>query len=405
MEPLPGLDDSRSDSRSPRLTANVGGRPRTRKTRRGNLEGSIWQRKDGRWVAAFHDASGRRVQRYGKTRAEVADKLAEGLKVQIEGRVVPNEKQTVAQYLADWLENSAKRTVRPATFESYSGIVRQHLIPAFGSTPLAKLTPQQVQRLFNEKLDGGLSPRRVLYIRAVLRRALKEAHQWGLVSQNVATLVRPPKAERFEVRPLDPDQARRFLETIRGDRLEALYAVALAVGLRAGEALGLRWEDVDLDHRLLHVRHGLQRIEGEWKLVEPKTSRSRRTVALPAVVARKLREHRQRQEAERGTAGQLWEEWSLVFCTPLGRPLDNANVTHRFQRQLAAAGLPKQRFHDLRHACASLLLAQGVNPRVVMEVLGHSQITLTLDTYSHVMPSLGRDAADRMDALLGGAPG
>lgn len=395
--------DSNRDSNRRRLTATAGTHQRTSQRKRGNQEGSIWQRKDGRWVAAFHDGAGRRVQRYGKTRAEVAAKLAEGLRTQAEGRVVPTEKQTVGQYLTEWLENSARRTVRPMTFESYSDIVRLHLIPELGTTPLAKLTPQQVQQLLNEKLDSGLSPRRVLYIRAVLRRALKEAHQWGLVTRNVATLVRPPKAERFEIRPLDPEQARRFLESVRGDRLEALYSVALALGLRAGEALGLRWEDVDLDEGLLHVRHALQRIDGDWKLVEPKTSRSRRTVALPAVVAQRLREHRDRQERERFKAAQLWEDWGLVFCSPLGRPLDNANVTHRFQRQLAAIGLPKQRFHDLRHACASLLLAQGVNPRVVMEVLGHSQITLTLDTYSHVMPSLQREAAARMDALLGPA--
>jgi integrase len=374
--------------------------------RRGNHEGSVWQRKDGRWVAAYHDGAGRRVQHYARTRVGAAEKLADGLKLQLDRVVVPTEKQTVGQYLTEWLENSARRTVRPMTFVSYESIVRQHLIPELGSIPLARLAPQEVQRLLNAKSDSGLSPRRVAYIRAVLRRALREALEWGLVTRNAAALVRPPKVERFEIRPLDPEQARTFLKAIRGDRLEALYTVALAVGLRAGEALGLCWEDVDLDHGELCVRRALQKIDGEWRLVEPKTPRSRRTVSLPAVTVGALREHQQRQAVERERAREMWaDQWGLVFTTPLGTPLDNANVTHRFQRHLATAGLPHQRFHDLRHACASLLLAQGVNPRVVMEVLGHSQVTLTLDTYSHVIPALGREAAAQMDDVLSDSKG
>jgi integrase len=234
----------------------------------------------------------------------------------------------------------------------------------------------------------------------VLRRALNDALRWGLVARNVATLVTPPRGQRYEVRPLDPVQARRFLDAVRGDRLEALYSVALAVGLRQGEALGLQWDDIDLDSAALHVRHALQRVDGRLQLVEPKTARSRRTVILPATVIDALKAHRSRQVAERLTAGSEWVDHKLVFCSPMGRPLDASNVTHTFQRHLIRAGLPRQRFHDLRHACASFLLAQGVSPRVVMEVLGHSQITLTLNTYTHVLPSLSREAAERMNALL-----
>jgi integrase len=212
--------------------------------------------------------------------------------------------------------------------------------------------------------------------------------------------VSPPRAVRFEVRPLEPEQARSFLKAVSGDPLEALYTVALAVGLRQGELLGLRWEDVDLDAGVLHIRHGLQRIEGKLRLVEPKSARARRTIVMPALVTESLRSHRVRQMEQRLLVGTEWEAGDFVFATAIGRPLTDSTVTHMFQRHLARAGLPRQRFHDLRHACASLLLAQGVSPRVVMELLGHSQITLTLNTYSHVMPGLQAEAAARMDGLL-----
>ena len=353
-------------------------------------------------MASWRDSTGRRMTRYGQTRAAASDLLIDGLGARADGVVTPAGGQTVEEFLTLWLEDSAKRSVRPLTFMSYKTIVSIDLIPELGPLLLAQLTPQHVQRLMNRKLDGGLSPRRVQYVRAVLRLALRAAEQWGYVSRNVASLTTPPKAAPHEIRPLDPDRIRIFLEHIRGHRLEALYTVALAIGLRQGEALGLRWEDVDLDTATLHVRHGLQRLDGKLTLVAPKTQRSRRTVMLPAVAVKSLRAHRERQAHERVLAAQLWREADFVFTTPLGGPLDGNNVTHAFQRVLKSADLPHQRFHDLRHACASLLLVQGVSPRVVMEVLGHSQVTLTLNTYSHVMPSLQREAADQMDAALGG---
>jgi integrase len=393
--------DSQLDSHQQRTPTAAGGHRRTgRGGKRGNAEGSVYQRKDGRWVAQVRQLGGPRVYRYARTRTEAATKLTELLKAASVGLPMPPERQTVGAYLVEWLETTAKPGLRPTTYVSYAGVVRVHLVPELGSLRLSRLTPQHVQALMNRKLEAGLSPLRVDYLRRVLRRALNDALRWGLVARNVATLVRPPRRQRVEIRPLDPAQARTFLGAIRGDRLEALYSVALAVGLRQGEALGLRWEDVDLVAGVIRVRKALQRIDGRFQLVDPKSPRSRRTVTLPAVVVEALRAHRTRQEGERRRAGTEWEDWSLVFTTPLGRPLDASNVTHVFQRHLERAGLPRQRFHDLRHACASLLLAQGVSPRVVMEVLGHSQITLTLDTYSHVIPALQADAAARMDALL-----
>ena len=250
---------------------------------------------------------------------------------------------------------------------------------------------------------SGLSPRTVGYLRGVLRGALGHAERTDLVTRNVARLARPPRVPRRRVSPLSVEQVRTLVATIAGDRLEALYLVALGVGLRQGEILGLRWSDVDLEGGTLTVRHALARIDGRLELVEPKSVTSRRVVPLPAFVRDALVAHRVRQAAEplpaRPDPPDPFSD--LVFVTTHGTPLDGITITRRFQHILAGAGLPRQRFHDLSHACASLLLAQGVPARVVMETLGHSEISLTLNTYSHVLPSLGREAALRMDEVLG----
>jgi integrase len=316
-----------------------------------------------------------------------------------------SEDLALGAFLEAWLTDVVRLSVRPRTYASYRYVVGLHLAPGLGHHRVAALSPADVQAFLNAKSASGLSPRTVAYLRGVLRQALGHAERMDLVSRNVARLARPPRIPRRPVSPLSVEQARTFLAAIRGDRLEALYLVALGVGLRQGEILGLRWSDVDLDAGTLTVRHALARIEGELALVEPKSATSRRVVPLPACVREALIAHRVRQAQEslplRPDPGDIFAE--LVFTTTLGTPLDGISVTRRFQRIVVAAGLPRQRFHDLRHACASLLLAQGVPARVVMETLGHSEISLTLNTYSHVLPSLGREAAARMDALLGDA--
>lgn len=269
-----------------------------------------------------------------------------------------------------------------------------------GRIPLERLTPQHVQALFNQKLREGLKPKTVRYLRGTLRTALNDAVRWGLISRNAAALVEGPRVERFKILPFTPDEARRLLHAIKGDRLEALYSVALTMGLRQGEALGLSWADVDLDMGYVRIARQLQRIHGSPQLVEPKTERSRRTLAMPHMISNALKEHRSRQDRERSAANERWVESGLVFTTPIGTPLDGTAVTKGFHQILDKAGLPQRRFHDLRHSCATLLLVQGVSPRVVMDLLGHSQIGLTMNTYSHVIPDLRRDAAQRMEELL-----
>jgi integrase len=369
-------------------------------SRRGNGEGSIYQRRaDALWVGAYAGADGRRHVIYGKTRSEVRDRLIVALRDAQQGVTPGPARLTVGAFLDQWLK-AIQPSVRPRTLDSYSQMLRLHVRPDLGDLPLVRLTGADIQGLLGKKMAAGLSPRTVQYIHAIIRRACGHAEKWGLVSRNVARLVEGPRVRRAEITPLTPGQARQLLAFVHGTRHEALYTVAIAMGLRQGEALALRWSDIDFDAGALTVRHALQRLGGRVELVEPKTEKSRRTLAMPGPVVAALREHRRRQLEERIVAGPAWQDLDFVFASPIGTPLDGSAVTRRYQRTLKAAGLPRQRFHDTRHACASFLLAQGVPLRVVQEVLGHSRISTTADIYSHVLPTLQREAADRMAELL-----
>jgi len=374
--------------------------------RRGHGEGSIYKREsDGLWVATvdlgYVNGKRRRKPLYGKTRREVAEKLKIALRDQQQGLPVATERQTVSQFLDRWLVEVVKPSVRPRTHQSYALHVRRDLGPTLGHHQLTKLTPAHVQAMMNAKLAQGLSPRTVQIIRSVLRRALGQALKWGLVARNVATLVDPPRAPRPEIHPLSPTQGCALLDAARGDRHEALYRVALSLGLRQGEALGLRWSDVDLEAGVLHVRQALQRVDRKLRVVPLKTKRSRRSLPLPEVLVGALHDHRDRQQQARRAAGDRWRETELVFTSTIGTPAEPRNVTRSFKALLTRAGLPDEtRFHDLRHSCASLLVAQGVHPRVIMEILGHSQISVTMNTYAHVLPAEQRAAAAIMDRLF-----
>lgn len=374
--------------------------------KRGNSEGSIYKRRDGRWAGVidlgWEGGKRKRKSYYGETRQDVARQLTAALRAHHQGLPVAPERQTVGQFLGDWLNGTAKPKLRPRTFQSYAEIVRLHRAPELGHLPLAKLSPQAVQAVMNRKLESGLSPRRVQYIHAVLRHALSYAERWGVTARNVAKLVAPPRIVREEVQPFSIEEARRFLVAVRDDRLSALYRVALGLGLRQGEVLGLTWEDVDLGIGRLTVLRALQRYDGAYHLDPPKTKRSSRTLTLPPALVAAFKEHRLRQMEERLLAGPAWtgNEWGLVFTTEAGAPLNGTVVTHKFQMALHKAGLPGMRFHDLRHWSATFMLVQGVPLRVAMEVLGHSQIGVTANLYSHVLPELEQDATSKVGAVL-----
>jgi integrase len=372
--------------------------------KRGNGEGSITRRKDGLYMARYTvqtAAGSKRKALYGKTRLEVAAKLSKALADRESGLTYDAGKQTVEEYLARWLSNSVRDTVRRRTYERYESIVRVHLTPAIGKVKLKTLTPDHVRGLYREKLDGGLAPRTVLHIHRTLSKALKQATDDGLIPRNAAALVKPPRPRREEIRPLNRDQVRALFEAAREDRLEALYVATVTAGLRRGELQGLKWEDLDLEAGALQVRRTLSEPRGGYIFEAPKSGKGR-NIRLTQRARAALREHRKRQLEEKKRLGALWQENGLVFPSSVGTPLLGGNLNRAFKALLKRATLPLSfRFHDLRHTCATLLLKQGVNPKFVQELLGHADISLTLNVYSHVLPDMGDIAAGAMDDALG----
>jgi integrase len=388
--------------------------------KRGTNEGSIFKRKDGRWVGSLNlgweDGKRKRRHFYAATAAEVRDELLKARSDQSHGLPVTSERQTVAEFLEDWLEHTLKARAQPRSFESFSVIVKKHIVPSLGRIRLDKLTPQQVQALLEKKRKPyktktksgktiekhGLSPQSIASIRTVLRSALSQALKWGIIGRNVATLIDPPRIPRPLAHVIELDGARKLLEVARGKRFEAVFVLALTLGLRRGEILGLRWSDVDFEKSAVRVNQALQRVGGKLQVTEVKTQRSRRVVAIPESVVRALKTRRAQQAQDRLLAGPEWEDSDLAFTGPTGAPLEPITLHRDFKQLLQTAELSTNtRFHDLRHTAASLLLAEGVHLRMIMELLGHSSISLTANTYAHVMPAAMRDVADRMESLLG----
>jgi integrase len=373
--------------------------------KRGNGEGSISRRKNGRWIAqyAVYTAEGRkRKTLYGRTRQEVATKLARALSDREGGLTFDANNMKLDDYLRLWLADSVRDSVRPATYEGYARQVRNHLTPTLGPIKLRILTAAHLRGLYRDKLDSGLSPRTVQYIHVTIHKALKQALNDGLVPRNVAEAVKPPQVRREEIEPLTLEQTKRLVEFASEDRLETLYVLAVTAGLRQGELLGLKWEDVDLDHGVLRVKRTLSgNTDGKPIFGAPKTAKGRRSVKLTTKAAEVLNKHRERQIEERKQLVNLWRDCDLVFPTRVGTPISRHNlVTRSFKPLLVRAGLPDIRFHDLRHTCATLMLVVGTNPKVVQELLGHANVSITLDTYSHLLPNMQDEAVERLDDLL-----
>jgi integrase len=371
--------------------------------KRGNGEGSITRRKNGGWMAQYtaYAAKGRKRRTlYGKTRQEVAAKLAKALSDREGGLIFDAEDLKLGEYLNRWLEDSVKDTVRNTTYERYEQISRAHIVPMLGGVKLKDLSPTHVRGLYKEKLSS-LSSRTVQYIHITLHKALKQAVSDGLIPRNATEAVKPPQVRREEIHPLTAEQVKMLLDAASGDRLEALYVLAVHTGLRQGELLGLKGDDIDLDAEALQVRRTLTTAKGGTRLAAPKTKGSRRRVSLTGVAAEALRGHLERQLEEIDQAGSLWQENGLVFASETGAPLDRRGLTScRFKALLKRAGLPHFRFHDLRHTCATLLLTKNVNPKMVSEMLGHSSIAITLDTYSHVLLNMQDSAARALEEAL-----
>lgn len=369
--------------------------------RRGNGEGNVRQRPDGRWEARIQLSDGARKSIYGKTRKTVVQEMNRLTRARDQGLpVARDERQSFAQYVESWLV-TIKPTIRPTTWKRYRELLT-HVTARLGATSIAKLTPQQVSQLYALKLEDGLAPRTVKHLHTVLHHALKDALRHGLVQRNVTELVDPPRAPRHEQQALNPEQAQRLIQVAHDDRLGALVIVAIHTGMRLGELLGLRWQYVDLERQQLQVRGSLQRGTQGLVIAEPKTRASRRAVLLTPAACDALRRHQTRQLQEREAAGPLWSANDLVFCNEVGEPLDGTAVLRGyFYPLLERAGLPRVRLHDLRHTAATLLLGQGISPKVVASLLGHSTTSVTLDVYSHVTPDMQQGAAEAMQRIIG----
>jgi integrase len=360
--------------------------------RRAKGEGTIYYSETQElWVAQITLPNGRRKSKYSKTQKVVRDWLLEKRKSLKDGLLVESENITVEQFFDRFMNDVAAHTLRTRTIESYTYLINKHIKPEIGPIKLAKLCPDHLQNLYSQKLDEGLSERTVHYIHAVIRRILNQAVKWGLIVRSVTDLVEPPKPKKRIPKTLSEGQAKKFLETVKDHRWYPLYVLAITTGMRQGELLGLHWEDVDLERSVLHVRHALQVVVGQGlELTQPKTEKAKRTVALSDFAVEVIHEYEKEVETPQG----------LMFATSSGKPVSPRNVLRHFHETLEKAGLPRMRFHDLRHTAASLLLKEQVHPKVVQEMLGHSTITLTLDTYSHVIPDIQQEAAEKMDSIF-----
>lgn len=370
--------------------------------RRANTEGTIKQRADGRWEIQL-SLNGVRKSLYGRTQREVLEKRKGELDRMAAGMPVGSDRQTLGEFLATWLEGK-KTSLRSATWTRYEIFVRKDITPELGRMKLRDLTPAHVQRLYARRLEAGKAPISVRHIHALLHTALDDAAKWGMVPRNVAALVDAPKAARREMLALDESQVRALLDAAAGDRLEALYVLAVTCGMRQGELFGLRWKDLDLEKRMLQVRQTASWATNTATFGEPKTPKSRRRIELTALAVAALVSHRRRQKEERIRNAAEWQDLDLVFANEVGGALHPANMTMRsFRPLLDRAGLPRIRFHDLRHTAASIPLAHGVPSKIVSEMLGHASTAITDDIYAHVTPTMQRGVADMLDVAYGGA--
>ncbi len=355
------------------------------------------KRPDGRWEARYwvETPSGRKRRSvYGSSRKDCAEKLAEAISAKEDFVAIPAN-ITVSEFLKQYLE-AAREKLRRRTWEGHEETVRVHLVPSLGHLKLKELTRSHVQSLYTAKRVRGLSPGTVRRIHAVLSAALSAAVRWRLLPYNVCKDADPPRTEPPEIRPLNQEEARAFMVAAEGERHHALFCLALTTGMRRGEILGLRWGCLDLALRTVHVRQTLVAGRGSPTFESPKSAKSRRSITLTTRAVDALELHRERQ----GKAGFSVEDEALVFTSIRGTPLNTSRLRLAFKAFLVRAGLPDIRFHDLRHTCATLLLCQGVHPKIVQELLGHTTINITLDTYSHVLPGIGDAAASAMDDVL-----
>lgn len=380
----------------------------TNKRTNGNGLGSVYQigtgKRAGRWAAAvtFRALDGTRKRKVltAPTKSQ-ADALLLKMRAEVlQGNILSTDRQTVSQFLNMWLEDVARPSVRETSYEIYRNIVERHLSPALGKHTLANLTPQLIQHYINRKRTEGLANTTIRDHLGLLKQALGKAVRWGLLTRNPATMVDTPTPRRPRIVVLTKAQGKAFVQAVQGDKYEAAFLVMVGMGLRRGETLGLKWEDIDFERALLHIRRQLVRMRGEKVLYRVKTEESEATLSIPSFVLQSLQRHRTAQLLYKRTLGPLWHEHGLVFTDRHGGLVEPVTVKYRFDIILREADLPHMRLHDLRHSAGTLMLAMGVPQKVVQDILRHSSPLMT-DKYLHTLDSMKDEAAKRMDELFG----
>lgn len=378
-------------------------------TKRANGEGSKpYKRKDGRWVARYtvHTSGGiKRKAVYGKSREEASAKLHKAL---VNAPDFDAENMTVSEYLERWLSDSVEGSVKEGTYLSHRTHVRNHISPFVGTVKLSKITAAHLQSLYRLKIEEGLSAQTVLGIHGTASKAFKQAEKWDLIRKNPASGATPPRPEGYDMCPLTTDEVRRLLEAGRDHRLYALWVLAISTGARHGELLALKWEDLTLERgagqmviRRSYSRSKPRKEGGQtWAMGAPKTGKSR-VVSLGDDSVGALKERRNIQRRERLAFGPGYKDTGFVFTSAKGTPIHQENSGKYFRDVARRAGIPESvRFHDLRHTAATLALSSGVAAKVVQEMLGHAKISQTLDTYSHVLPTMQREAANALNDAI-----
>ncbi len=369
--------------------------------RRARGEGSVFQRKDGRWVVQIELGDGKRKLYYVKTQKEGVEKLRKAQRELEQGTLVTGPQQTVEQYLTYWLEEVHKSSIKISTYVKYRKLINGYIIPALGHLKLEKLTPQHVKSLYNQKAKDGLAAKTINSIHGVLHEALKNAVLWNLVSRNVCDVVSPPRMVKTEKQSLTMEQAHKLLESVRSHRLEMLLTLALTTGMRRGEMLALRWADIDLERQTIKVHRTVDYIPKHGYVeTEPKTAAGRRMILLPSFVVDMLKQHRVQQLEARLKAGSMWEDRDLVFTGLKGGYFNPRYLEKLFSKVIAEAGLPHITLHNLRHSAATLLLSMGVPLKVIQEILGHSNFAITANIYTDVLPSMQKEAMDKWDNVF-----
>lgn len=383
--------------------------PKKRGQRKGKARrrgsGSVFrrpERKGGKeWVAQIILEDGNTRQRYFKTQAEADEALTEMLYEQKRGMLATGPKQKLADHLTYWLEQVKKRTVRTSTYVRYRVALEKHIVPALGHLTLNQVTLRVIQRFYNQKLDEGQSASSVITMNKVLHQALAHAVRERLITVNPCTGVALPAEKGRKVQALTVEQAQQLLQEVQGTMMESFIALALVLGMRHGELLALRWQDLDLAQGTLAIHFTLTQDERYHFVVgDPKTASSGRLILLPQPVCEMLRAHRVRQGEARLKAGPAWQQHDLVFCTGKGGYIWPTNMRQRFYRLLQRAGLPAMHIHDLRHSASTLLRKMGVDLKVIQEILGHSTLDMTANIYSHVLPSMQQEAVEKMKTLF-----